>query len=85
MHSDLFLKDFQNNNVVKYDTCDVEKMLISRDCSWVSMKEGAVNLEMAKLDVVLCQKRRGAGGGGRGEGRCSFAVGTQTNPKLTLN
>ena len=34
-------------------------MLISRGCSWASMKRGAVNLEMAKPGAVLCQKKRG--------------------------
>ena len=51
--------------------CNTENsylMLISRGCSWVSIKkEGAVNLEIAKPGAVLCEK-----GGG-----CSFAVGTQ--------
>ena len=31
-------------------------MLISRGCSWVSMKRRAVNLEIAKPGAVLCQK-----------------------------
>ena len=70
------LETFLYNNLVKYDICDTKNsnlMLISRGCSWVSMKRGGCKFGVSITRGCPFSKR----GGG--------AVVSQLAPKLKVS